>query len=101
MIAVRDLRPGDEVTCDYAECNLDEPLTCLCGAPSCRGIIVRPTPPGCWTAWQPEVEQAVALGRSLPQPLLEVAVDENLPKVLAGGLPVPELRLVENAHFAG
>jgi hypothetical protein len=101
MIAVRDLGPGDEVTCDYAECNLDQPLDCLCGAPGCRRTIVRPTPPACWAAWQPEVEAAVELGRSLPQPLLEVAVDEDLPKVLAGTLPVPKLRLVENAHHLG
>ena len=37
MIAVRDIAAGDEITCDYAECNLQEVLTCLCGAPTWRG----------------------------------------------------------------
>jgi hypothetical protein len=36
-IAVRDLYPGEHLTCDYAYCNI--PLECHCGAPNCRGLI--------------------------------------------------------------
>ncbi|GFH49475.1 hypothetical protein CTEN210_05951 [Chaetoceros tenuissimus] len=40
-IAIRDIFPGDEITCDYAffdyECNGHEIEQCLCGSPKCRG----------------------------------------------------------------
>lgn len=38
-IAVRDLAPGDELTCEYGTLNLLEPMGCSCGAPNCRGTI--------------------------------------------------------------
>jgi hypothetical protein len=39
-IAVRDIAAGEEVTCDYGTFNLEEPMTCACGSPHCRGQIV-------------------------------------------------------------
>jgi hypothetical protein len=39
-IAVRDIKAGEEVTCDYGTFNLEEPLLCACGSPNCRGRIV-------------------------------------------------------------
>jgi hypothetical protein len=36
-IAVRDLLPGDHLTCDYAYCNI--PLQCSCGEPNCRSLV--------------------------------------------------------------
>lgn len=39
-IAVRDIKAGEEVTCDYGTFNLEEPLTCACGSVHCRGQIV-------------------------------------------------------------
>ncbi len=43
VIARRDLRPGDELTIDYGwfVANYDEPFTCACGAPTCRGRVTR------------------------------------------------------------
>lgn len=38
-VAVRDLAPGDELTCDYGSLNLLAPLACRCGAAGCRGEI--------------------------------------------------------------
>jgi SET domain-containing protein len=39
VVAVRPIRPGDEITYDYAfDAELAEP--CSCGAPACRGWIV-------------------------------------------------------------
>ncbi|BBC35376.1 hypothetical protein SGFS_066700 [Streptomyces graminofaciens] len=40
-LAVRDIAPGDEVTCDYATFTEDEgwSMTCNCGLPGCRGAI--------------------------------------------------------------
>lgn len=38
-VAVRDLAPGDELSCDYGSLNLIQPLTCRCGAAACRGQV--------------------------------------------------------------
>lgn len=48
LAAMRDIRPGEELTYDYAmtdgdyegmDCEPQRPMECLCGAPNCRGII--------------------------------------------------------------
>ncbi|EEH58960.1 uncharacterized protein MICPUCDRAFT_56361 [Micromonas pusilla CCMP1545] len=40
MTASRDLRPGDELTFDYATSeDAEQSWKCLCGAPSCRGRV--------------------------------------------------------------
>lgn len=38
-IAVRDIKAGEEVVCDYGSFNLEEPLECACGSAECRGRI--------------------------------------------------------------
>ena len=38
-IAVRDIAAGEELTCDYATLNLEQPLVCHCGSVHCRGVI--------------------------------------------------------------
>ena len=40
LIAMRDVRQGEELTTDYALFDdSDEQMPCRCGAPSCRGLI--------------------------------------------------------------
>jgi SET domain-containing protein len=45
LVALRDLRPGEEITYDYAMTDVDndsmtcQEMKCLCGAKSCRGTI--------------------------------------------------------------
>ncbi|TFG63334.1 MAG: SET domain-containing protein-lysine N-methyltransferase [Nitrospirales bacterium] len=38
-IAVRDIAAGEELTCDYATLNLEQPLICQCGSSQCRGVV--------------------------------------------------------------
>jgi uncharacterized protein len=38
-LAVRDIKAGEEVVCDYGSFNLEEPLDCACGSANCRGRI--------------------------------------------------------------
>lgn len=40
-IAVRDIQPGEQITCEYGNCNLISDLRCFCGATGCRGTIGR------------------------------------------------------------
>ena len=37
--ALRDIRPGEEITCDYVESHHEGRLRCRCGSPRCRGAI--------------------------------------------------------------
>lgn len=40
IVAMRDIPPGEEITWDYAMTENDDwQFACLCGTPSCRGII--------------------------------------------------------------
>jgi uncharacterized protein len=40
LVAMRDVRPGEELTIDWATTDdLDEEMPCRCGSPRCRGIV--------------------------------------------------------------
>lgn len=85
MIAVRDVKAGEEITCDYAECNLEAPLECRCGAATCRGVIASDDLVLRWQDWQREVDGALLLANSVSQPLVEVAIHRlALERVLRG-----------------
>ena len=42
FIALRDIRPGEEITIDYESTLHSDEKRCVCGAPSCRGTINKP-----------------------------------------------------------
>ena len=99
MIALDDVKAGQEITCDYAECNLDVALPCRCGATSCRRVISSPTPPDLWHVWQTTVVAArdAAIATGVDQPLALACVDKDVWKVLSGALVVPKLQSVERS----
>jgi hypothetical protein len=68
-IAIRDILPGEEVTDDYGTLLLEEDLLCLCGAPSCRGLIRPDDPARHGARWADVVGEALADLTSVPQPL--------------------------------
>ncbi len=41
MIARRDIKPGEEITYDYATTEITLPfeMACGCGSPHCRGVV--------------------------------------------------------------
>ena len=94
MIAVVDVAAGDEITCDYAECNLDEPFRCACGAAECRGLVGASVASEEWSRWQTDVEAAVRLGAHVAQPLAKLCVDAGLVRVLDGSSKVPPIAAV-------
>lgn len=42
FIALRDIEPGEEITIDYESTLHSNKKRCICGAPSCRGLINDP-----------------------------------------------------------
>ena len=73
MIAVRPIEAGDEITCDYAECNTE--LQCACGAPECRGLVRGADLLEHTEAWDAEVRDAMKRASGVDQPLLRYATD--------------------------
>ena len=59
-IAIRDIKPHEQITCEYGNCNLLEELTCLCRAPRCRGMIGREYALNHGAAWDELVLGATA-----------------------------------------
>lgn len=72
-VAVRDIEPGDELTCEYGTLNLLTPMACSCGAPGCRGTIQRDDAMRFFEQWDEEATSAFALAHTVPQPLLPYA----------------------------
>lgn len=92
QIAIRDIEPGEELTCDYGECNLDDPLACHCGSPKCRGEISAADLRTLAERWDLEIRAAVAAASGLGQPLLRFTSDPGqIEAILGGALPVPSI----------
>ena len=68
-IAIRDIAAGEEITCDYATLNLEEPLMCQCGSPRCRGIVKPEDLEDNAVACDILIKNAFMCIRDVPQPL--------------------------------
>jgi len=70
-VAVRDIRPGEQITNDYTLLNLDSAFQCSCGAPNCRANVG--SDPEAWDALIPTHDDAVrsafAAAGQVDQPL--------------------------------
>lgn len=92
-VAVRDIEPGEELTCEYGTLNLIKPMSCYCGATSCRSEIRRDDAARYFERWDEEAASAFALSHTIPQPLLPYAKtgprDVPLLEALLAGRPVP------------
>src|SRR5215472_11610647 len=71
-IAVRDIQPSEEITDDYGALNLEEPFTCLCGAPHCRGEVLPDDPVRHAALWDNLVAAAFPYIERVAQPLWEL-----------------------------
>jgi hypothetical protein len=92
QIAVRDIEAGEELTCDYGECNLDALLSCECGSPRCRGTIAASDLGRLAGEWDREISEAVREAPGRPQPLLPFTSNPaELAEILAGRAPVPSI----------
>jgi hypothetical protein len=88
-IAVRDLAPGDELTCEYGSLNLTSTLHCRCKSRLCRGTISAADTRDHWPAWDARVATALRDAGNVPQPLLAFALQPELFTSCASGLRQP------------
>lgn len=72
-VAVRDVAAGEELTCEYGTLNLLSPMTCYCGAPTCRGTVRRDDCARHFERWDDQARSAFALSHTVAQPLLAYA----------------------------
>ncbi len=99
--ARRDIKPGDEITCDYAFLNMRESFDCRCGAPDCRGFVSVADLDAIAASVDREVESLLPQIVRLAQPLEPFLVNPErarLEAVLAGDEPMPSCR--ENRYAA-
>jgi hypothetical protein len=71
---VRDLQPGDEVTCDYGNLNILSQLSCRCQSADCREKVNREDAATLWQQWDKKVAEALKLASAVPQPLLKYSL---------------------------
>jgi hypothetical protein len=74
-ICVKDLAPGDELTCDYGTFNYGVTLRCECGRPNCRGEIRAEDALAFGDRWEKKLHEAVAEASGVKQPLLPFVQD--------------------------
>lgn len=88
QITVRDIHPGEELTCEYAECNIHH-LECRCGSPKCRGAISADDLLEHGAEWEAEVRAALAESRDIPQPLWRYLTDPEPVRAVIEGRADP------------
>jgi len=74
-IAVRDIQPGEELTCDYGTLNYGATLQCMCARPGCRGLITAEDALGFDGAWMAKLREAVSVASQVAQPLVAFVHD--------------------------
>ena len=84
-VAVRDIHPGEQLTCDYGMLNLTQPMACCCGAAPCRRRIGPQDALHCAEAWDRVVGQVLPCLDKVEQPLRAFMQDPQYLDGLAGG----------------
>lgn len=79
-IAVKDIQPGDQLTCDYGALNPKRRFSCRCHDPECRGVIHPEDFMVCSSGWRQATEKALSLLDSVKQPLAHLIDRKPLPR---------------------
>lgn len=76
-IAVRDIHPGEELTCEYSTLNITESFECACDSANCRRVVHPHDVLQHGQAWDLASSEAFMLIATLPQPLWEIVLANN------------------------
>jgi hypothetical protein len=100
-IAVRDLLPGEQMTCEYGALNLVRDLKCQCGAPNCRKVIRTDDMLRFGPEWDEKVRSTLPYSARVAQPLRPFLRDKDLFEAVSRGgvqlLPHVEHHCAEDA----
>lgn len=84
-LAIRDIEPGEQITCEYGNCNLLVDLPCLCGATLCRGMIGREDALRFGDGWDDLVRAALPYATRCEQPLMPFVREQALVRDILNG----------------
>lgn len=98
-VAVRDLRPGDELTDDYGTLNLDSSFICACSLPTCRGEIEPQDSSRNADRWDVLLRDAFPSIRRVPQPLWPAVSERDKSEVIAACADVSRMRSCRFHHL--
>lgn len=68
-IAIRDIKEGDELTCDYGMLNVEKEMELVCSKAGCRGILKPADFETCHRAWDEKIIGALPYFLTVEQPL--------------------------------
>jgi hypothetical protein len=89
-IAVRDIKPDEEITDDYGTLNPEEPFDCLCGSKNCRGRVLPDDPLRHAPEWDALIARAFPAIAKVEQPLWDLVSEKPaVEQVLAGNATLP------------
>ena len=88
-IAVRDIRPGEQLTDDYGMLNIVVDLHCRCGSPNCRGTVRGDDVLRMGGKWEARIREAFALAPRVPQPLLPLLRNPRALEDMLAGRALP------------
>jgi hypothetical protein len=91
-VAVRDIQPGEQLTCEYALNNIEAPFDCHCGAPTCRGIVSPDALPDIAATLDAQIAVAFPDIARRQQPLfpyMKASAKARVERILSGTEPVP------------
>jgi hypothetical protein len=88
-IAVRDIRAGEEICCEYGAMELENELDCTCGVPSCRNVVRNDDMVRLGAGRDRQVEEACRLILDVEQPLWPYLTDKESVEAIARGLRKP------------
>jgi len=84
-VAVRDIEPGEELTCEYAALNLTTTFACGCQKQTCRKLIGAQDLDRLWEQWDQTVAQLLPAVSQVEQPLVPfIKANERDQAVLDG-----------------
>jgi hypothetical protein len=92
--AIRNIAAGEQLTDDYGLMNLEEPMKCHCGSPSCRKIVRADDVTKCAPKWDALVRSSFPFIPRVDQPLWPLLDNAGeLESIFRGVRPIPSCAL--------